>query len=328
MASRWRAGDPGRPGRRRLPPRRTARRVRDPPRPRRSAPLSAADVLLVPAAHLLREVGDPDPVGRPASIPASIAAPRRRRARGRSTGPRCPPPRGVAEVGRRLLQQEDPVVLGVEEVHHLVRRTTLDEVRRTARPTTAAPAPEDRHRAGRRSAAGEDVSAASRITLSPRPPASTTPASRRTGSRSGRGPAPPGALGRRGEHVARPGVRPGHPLVGRVGRSADDGEDRALDRGADRGVARVRGPLHRLGQDLGVALVGTRLRDPATERPSISLRITPELPRAPSRAPRLSTARAVARSMSGSPPVASRTASRAADTVRYMFVPVSPSGTG
>ena len=60
---------------------------------------------------------------------------------------------------------------------------------------------------------------------------------------------------------------------------------------------------------------------------SISLRITPELPRAPSRAPRVNASNRAARSAS---PVAafSRTASRAAAMVRYRLVPVSPSGTG
>ena len=57
---------------------------------------------------------------------------------------------------------------------------------------------------------------------------------------------------------------------------------------------------------------------------SISLRITPELPRAPSRAPRVNTSNTLARSVA---PL-SRTASRAAAIVRYMLVPVSPSGTG
>ena len=55
--------------------------------------------------------------------------------------------------------------------------------------------------------------------------------------------------------------------------------------------------------------------------PSISLKITPELPRAPSRAPRLQASSAACRSASaGVPPeavpMASRKDSRAAETVR------------
>ncbi len=62
-------------------------------------------------------------------------------------------------------------------------------------------------------------------------------------------------------------------------------------------------------------------------------RITPEFPRAPSSAPRPKAAMAARRSEGAvSPPGAGGTASsialRADSKVRYMFVPVSPSGTG
>ena len=62
--------------------------------------------------------------------------------------------------------------------------------------------------------------------------------------------------------------------------------------------------------------------------PSISLRMTPLLPRAPSSAPRRNAWRPAARSAEGSPSTTSRSASRAAETVRYLLVPVSPSVTG
>ena len=230
-----------------------------------------------------------------------------------------------------FLQHGDPVVLGVEEVHHLVRRTALDEVGGMRGRRRQDRHPAGRHGAGHRATAGEDGLGGVEDHAQPAPAgvhhAGVAEHRQQVG---GAGQRLAGPLGRGGEHVARPGARPGRPLVGRVGRGAGDGEDGALDRRADRGVARVRRPLQRVGDDLGVALVGTRLRrSGGRARPSISLRITPELPRAPSRAPRLSAARAAARSVSGSPPpVASRRASRAADTVRYMFVPVSPSGTG
>ena len=60
--------------------------------------------------------------------------------------------------------------------------------------------------------------------------------------------------------------------------------------------------------------------------PSIWLRMTPLLPRAPRSAPLRRAARPFRRSASSA--VALRRASRAAATVRYMLVPVSPSGTG
>ena len=62
--------------------------------------------------------------------------------------------------------------------------------------------------------------------------------------------------------------------------------------------------------------------------PSISLRITPELPRAPRSAPREKAASASDREVSGSASSAAARVSRADETVRYMLVPVSPSGTG
>ena len=80
---------------------------------------------------------------------------------------------------------------------------------------------------------------------------------------------------------------------------------------------------------VSAGLVGGRgAGELAHEARSIWLRITPELPRAPSSAARASTAIAVAEGQPGSLAGPRASASRAAETVRYMLVPVSPSGTG
>ena len=67
----------------------------------------------------------------------------------------------------------------------------------------------------------------------------------------------------------------------------------------------------------------------ATYAPSIWLRMTPELPRAPRSAPRANDPEGLSRvevRILGDRPAT--IASRAAETVRNMLVPVSPSGTG
>ena len=114
----------------------------------------------------------------------------------------------------------------------------------------------------------------------------------------------------------------------RLGGGPGDGQHGALDRLADRGVAASAASRQRRRPDRWrCAPRARRLRDPAASAPSSWLRITPELPRAPSSAPRrerpqrraevgVASARGLAE------------ASRAASTVRYMLVPVSPSGTG
>ena len=142
--------------------------------------------LLAGAGDLLGEVGDPHPVRAAGldpgldrgtdvvdvhvDVPQSLATDDDQR---------------VAERGEGAPQLGDPVVVGVEEVHHLVGRSVGGEVvgghRRdgdVARPRSGSCTG-----AGRRPVS--TVSAASRITLRPRPPASTTPASRSTASCSG-----------------------------------------------------------------------------------------------------------------------------------------------
>ena len=117
--------------------------------------------------------------------------------------------------------------------------------------------------------------------LEPAPPASTTPASRSTGSRSGCSrTASRAAPGARAPARRRAWSRPRHRPLHRLGRRAHDGEDGALDRAQ-----------HRLVGGVGGAGGGRRRRrapDTASSGANVSARprricerITPELPRAP-----------------------------------------------
>ena len=148
------------------------------------------------------------------------------------------------------------VVLGVEEVHHLVGRAVLGEV--VARGWGAAPGcggPVSATGSGRRPV--ETVSAASRTTHSPRPPASTTPASASCWSCSGvcsRASRAAAAAAAKTSRARAPSPS-AHAHRG-VGGGAGDGEDGALDRASDGGVAGVGRLLHRLGRDARAALAG------------------------------------------------------------------------
>ena len=232
-ASSKSAARPGPGGDRDDPAARTARRAR---RPR------------CRLGDLLGEVGDPDPV-RPAGLDAGLD----RRADVVDVHVDVPQALAaddderVAEPRRASSRSAGIALVARRRGGTSPRRTgpSGGEVARARRPDR------DRDRVrvpsgavtgtGRRPVS--TVSAASRITLSPRPPASTTPASRqrrqllrRAGQRlAGRG-------GRGGEDVAGPGA-PGRRRACAAASAAArrDGEDGALDRGADRGVAGVGG---------------------------------------------------------------------------------------
>ena len=95
--------------------------------------------------------------------------------------------------------------------------------------------------------------------MRPRPPASTTPAWASTASCSGvRARAVAGRCGSRGEDVAGAGARALGDGQRGVGGGPRDGEDRALDRDADRGVAGVGGRGHRLGDRLRATVLQPR----------------------------------------------------------------------
>ena len=197
----------------------------------------------------------------------------------------------------------DGVVLGLEEVHHLVGRTVLGEVtgrelrpgspgcRRGACPVVARlPVIAD--------------SAASRTTHSPRPPASTTPASRSIGSCSG-----VRARASRARSAAARTTR--QPVVGTSARLAAASERRArrsawCPRRAGRPRRRRRrspSPYPRRTPPPTVVRPG--LADPSQQGADSWLRITPELPRAPSRRP--ARTRASPSRRSPGPRAASRT---------------------
>ena len=97
-----------------------------------------------------------------------------------------------------------------------------------------------------------------------------------------------GGRRRRGEHVAGRGPRrPRTQLAGRVGGGPGHGEHGALDGVAHRGVAASVACRSASASTAAVALVRARVgRSGRQIAPSIWLRITPELPRAPSSAPR------------------------------------------
>ena len=162
------------------------------------------------------------------------------------------------------------------------------------------------------------VSAASRITTTPRPPASTTPASRSAWSWSGvRARASRAAAA---ETVSTSRDRTvGSPASSSSAASAAARQTESIvpstgvpTAAYDASVAlRSASTITAAFRSSGVAAAIRRMI-----ARSISLRITPELPRAPSSAPRVNASRVAARSASCAPPVLSRTASRAAAIVR------------
>ena len=221
---------------------------------------------------LLGEVGDPDPVGTPGADARPRSPPRRRRrGRGRSTAPRRRPRRASRRAGPSVaLEPLRPPPGRRSRGGTSPRRTgRRGRGRRPARALagTGIVRRADRgQRAIRRRPVSTD-SAASRTTQSPRPPASTTPASRSCRSCSGVcRQRLAGSLGGRGEDVASPGTGLGGAAYGGVGGGAGDGQDRALDRRTDRGVARVGGLAHGLGHHRGVALLGRGAGDPDRDR--------------------------------------------------------------
>ena len=331
------SSSPSRPGDRvRRAPRsrrqpRTARRARHRPPPTTTPRPVGREVAADPArAGVVERWVTRMRCGRPAAIPASIAAP---------TSSTCTctfhvgsPPTTTSESpsGReRLAQRRDLVRGGVEQEHHLVRRPaavlrgTVGGARRRVRLGRLAVA------AGVGRACGAEPvttsSRASRRTQSPRPPASTTPAGASTSSWSGvRSSASRAAsaaavtqraAGRGGpssasaaaaaaaQHLSMvPSTGSADGRVGRVGR---------LRRARRRATPR-RARARRRAQP-----VAEPAQHLAQDHPGVA-------PRAHQRAARdgredLGAVRVRRRSA---------TASAAASTVRWRLVPVSPSGTG
>ena len=214
---------------------------------------------------------------------------RRRRGRARSRGPR----RRRRPGSRRAVPAASrsggiDVVVGVEQVHHLVRRPVLGEV--TGRELAPPGSPDCRPAVWSSSARLPVIadSAASSTTHSPRPPASTTPASREHGQllrRAGQRLA--GGVGGRVHDVAEPVVRRLGGLGGRLGGGPRDGQDRALDRLCPPRRTPPRSPApspRRTPRPSGRPAPAWPIR--RSSAPTSWLRITPELPRAPSSAPR------------------------------------------
>ncbi len=171
------------------------------------------------------------------------------------------------------------------------------------------------------------VSAASRITLSPRPPASTTPAARSCSSCSG-----VRASASRADCAAAAKTSRARARSSSARRTAASAAARATVRIVPSTGVPTAAYAASLASVIASA-INVALRSPgvarairATRAPRSWLRITPLLPRAPSSAPRRNSASAVDRPASSA--AAWWMASRAALIVRYMFVPVSPSGTG
>ena len=233
---------------------------------RDDAPAAAGLGALPVGGGLLGEVGHPHPVGPPGLDPGLEGRPDVV-----DVDVDVPEPvaadddEGVAERRERLAQGGDPVVVGVEEVHHLVGRAVGRELvgrgRHRDRPAACG------RRAGRRPPAGQHrlgrveddaQAAAARVDdagVTQRPQLLGGAGQRLAGR--GRGG---------GEHVAGP--RPGGLGRGErgVGGGAGDGEHRPLDRLPHGGVAGVGRLAQRLGHDPGRALVGRGPDDPAGQR--------------------------------------------------------------
>ena len=274
-------------------------------------------------ARPARRSGSPAPgaAGPPRCRPRSRRR-RRRRARGRSTAPRRRPRPGSRR-GRPGAPRSaaTAVVVGVEQVHHLVGRPVRPAQVGAGLGQRAGPRDlrAARGRARRPAAAGhgglggvEDH--AQRRARRRRPPRRrAAPAAAR-----GCGPAPRGPRAAAAMSTSRRARRVRLAAASRRGRlrgGPGHGEDGALHRACRPRRSPPRSAsLERLGHHHGVPLVrGRPRRCGGQTAPSISLRITPELPRAPSRAPRVN-ASAMAGPRSASSPVASRSrmASRAA----------------
>ena len=221
---------------------------------RRQVPATALD--------LLGEVGDPDPVRATGldpglhrgadvvdvdvDVPQAVAADHDER---------------VAERGQRPAQPRDRLVVGVEEVHHLVGRALRGQVagrqRDRDRPRAERCGAADRALAGDRGLRGvEDHAQAAAAGVDHAGVLEDLEllggAVQRVAGRARGGP----------DHVTEPVVRdrrrPGRRLAGRLG----DGQDGALDGLADRGVAGLGRPRQPLGEHQGRPVVGAGLADP------------------------------------------------------------------
>ena len=213
---------------------------------RRPAPVGAA---LAALGDLVGEVGDPDPVrpaGRDAGldrgadvvdvhvdVPEPLAADHDQR---------------VAEPGEGRAQRRD---------RRRRRRRAGTSPRTPARPAIRSAGGVGSGsgccgcRCGAVTGTGRrpvsTVSAASRITMTPRPPASTTPASRSTCSCSGVRASASRAAAAAAVNTSRErAVGEARRLRGRLGRGPAHREHGALDRRADRGVAGLGRPAQRV----------------------------------------------------------------------------------
>ncbi len=216
--------------------------------------------------YLLGEVGDPDPVGAAGldpgldrgahvvdvhvDVPQAAAADHDER---------------VAERGQRLLQVGDPGVLGVEEVHHLVRRAVGGQVVGRERHRDVPGAQDGARRDGTASGEGglrgvEDHAEAAAAGVDHAGVVQGLELVGRALERRA------GGGGTGGDHVTEAVLQVPGGLEAGVAGGAGDGEDGALDRLADRGVAGVGGLLHRLGEDLGGAVGPRRAAEPAGDR--------------------------------------------------------------
>ena len=219
----------------------------------------------------------------------------------------------VAEVAELALDRVGIDLLALDEEARAVPVARELEVDRLDRERRLRP----RARSG--SGSPRSVAAIPRtISRSPAPPASTHP------RRGGSGAAPASREGllpghERGQEPSR-AARPAERL-GALGELARDREDRPLLRLAHRGVAASAAERNAAAR----AAPSTLAPSSASAAPRTSWeRITPEFPRAPIRR---GPTRSRADLVPGRRPATS-SASRTARTVKVMFVPVSPSGTG
>jgi large subunit ribosomal protein L28 len=216
---------------------------------------------------LLGEVRDPDPVGTTRGdagldrgthvVDVDVDVPQ----------PLSPDhDEGVAERRQGLAQRGHGVVVGIEEVHHLVRRATFVQVGHARRHR-------DRPRAERR---GHRDRVATREHRLGRVEDDAQPATTRVDDaghaelfellrRVGEGLA--GGLGRGGEHVARACALVRGTPYGGVGGGPGDRQDRALHGRPDRGVRRLGGLGHRLGHDRRVAFAAPGPAHPGDQGP-------------------------------------------------------------
>ncbi len=217
---------------------------------------------------LLGEVRDPDPVGAAGGDPGldrgadvvdvDVDVPQ--------TFPTHDDQR-VAERGEVALELLDGVVVGVEQVHHLVRGTALVEIGGRPRHRGGNRVPAERRRPVDPVATGQDR--LGRVEHDAQ--AATTGVDHASGPEllellRGVGERFPGGLGGRGEDVACAGAWLPGPTYGGVGGRARDRQDRALDRHPHRRIAGVGRLDHGLGHHRGVALARGGSRDPGRDR--------------------------------------------------------------